>query len=60
MILTILSHDPGGKDEIGVVYGGERSPPVLTLELPEEQQQRLPSLCCLDGRPPLQTDSLPI
>ena len=23
MILTILSHDPGGKDEIRVVYGGE-------------------------------------
>ena len=59
MILTILSNDPGGKDEIGVVYKGERSPPVLAPEQPEEQQQRLPSLCCLDGRPPLQIDSLP-
>ena len=36
-----------------------RSPLVLLPEQPEEQQRRLSSLRCLDGRPPLQTDSLP-
>ena len=32
---------------------------MLLPEQPEEQQRRLSSLRCLDGRPPLQIDSLP-
>ena len=42
MILTDLSCDFGGKDEIDLQL---RSPPVLALEQPEEQQHKLPSLC---------------